>query len=428
MTQQQFAQQFALGPVEKKYPIEPKQTEIDFSSFLQGDQGQQPAVEPALEAAAVAVQTASPQDLESVKTELSNNPQAVNDVLARASQEDATGGDGSNLSNFDKVAMGLMALLPILGNALGGKDGALTGLGAAAQGIGVGAQLQQQEDLLGLKVGANKKNADRTQERFNRQDKREDDKANKAVNLKLRDSWAKNKTRETFEKIRVSAENIINSAQRQGGIFDTAAIISFMKLLDPGSVVKESEQDIVEQASGKIESWKNLDKKLTTGARLTSKLKKEIRQVAGDISSVYAAGLTRKVKELRETARLQGLDPDSVVREDFVEREMAVIKAAIDAISNAETEDERRSSSRVKAKPEKGFFDSAVEAGERALESGKELGGEAFESGKEIFNDTLNFFKKQFEDDPKGNTPPQQEEPLFKRKFQKNPDGSIRGM
>jgi len=57
---------------------------------------------------------------------------------------------------------------------------------------------------------------------------------------------------------------------------DTALIFKFMKMLDPASVVRESEQEQVESARGKFEGLGALYRKWKSGERLTDKQRSDI--------------------------------------------------------------------------------------------------------------------------------------------------------
>lgn len=61
---------------------------------------------------------------------------------------------------------------------------------------------------------------------------------------------------------------------------DMAAVFSFMKTLDPSSVVRESEFESAAKSAGKVEEWSNIYNKLSKWKILTEKQAKDFKEVA----------------------------------------------------------------------------------------------------------------------------------------------------
>jgi hypothetical protein len=75
-----------------------------------------------------------------------------------------------------------------------------------------------------------------------------------------------------FKIVRDNFRGVMASAEDPSAAGDLALIFSFMKLIDPGSVVRESEFATAETAAGVPERLRNLYNKLETGRRLGNPL------------------------------------------------------------------------------------------------------------------------------------------------------------
>jgi hypothetical protein len=72
-----------------------------------------------------------------------------------------------------------------------------------------------------------------------------------------------------FITVRSSFRTMQSLANQGSGPADLGLIFSYMKVLDPGSVVRESEYRNAAEAVGKIEALKTLPKKFIKGEKLT---------------------------------------------------------------------------------------------------------------------------------------------------------------
>jgi hypothetical protein len=94
---------------------------------------------------------------------------------------------------------------------------------------------------------------------------------------------------------------------------DQAAIFSWMKILDPGSTVREGEYASVKNARGipdKIMNWYN---QTLTGQILTPEQRLELREAAEPVFQGQVQNLVPRIKQYVEKERLSGLAPGSVV-------------------------------------------------------------------------------------------------------------------
>jgi hypothetical protein len=93
-----------------------------------------------------------------------------------------------------------------------------------------------------------------------------------------------------FTKIRDAYGRIIAASRNPSGAGDIAMIFNFMKMLDPGSTVREGEFATAENSAGVTEKLRNLYNKITRGVRLT-KIQREdfLDQSAGLYDSQLGA-------------------------------------------------------------------------------------------------------------------------------------------
>jgi len=107
----------------------------------------------------------------------------------------------------------------------------------------------------------------------------------------------------------------VQSASRQGTpIGDVATAIKIMKLLDPGSVVRESELGIaLNKTSGLVDRWKTFINRKYTGEQLTATQREEFRNIANDFYKIAQASKNKLDARFINYAKGAGVDPSLVV-------------------------------------------------------------------------------------------------------------------
>ena len=115
----------------------------------------------------------------------------------------------------------------------------------------------------------------------------------------------------------IAEANVKLQAAKPDAMGDRALIFAYMKLLDPDSVVRESEQEMIQNArsmGGNIEAWVG---RHLSGKTLTDEQRAQIRNEAkaqmGAVHSIYAQEKAR----YEQIARDQGLDPALLRLQDF---------------------------------------------------------------------------------------------------------------
>jgi len=106
--------------------------------------------------------------------------------------------------------------------------------------------------------------------------------------------------------------------ENQGAVSDRALVIAFAKVLDPTSVVRESEAAALANA-GSLEAGlrSTLLNTLQGGGNLPPQIRTEIAQLARELYNSRIGGVQARVDMLKETARRAGLPPELVFSGDF---------------------------------------------------------------------------------------------------------------
>lgn len=114
--------------------------------------------------------------------------------------------------------------------------------------------------------------------------------------------------RDGYTRLNASLKNATNSAAAT-----LAGATSFMKLLDPGSVVRESELGMALQASGVLDRAKNYYKTLQMGKVLTKSQAKDFENIGAKIYDAAKANQTSLEDQYKERAKNYGLNPKNII-------------------------------------------------------------------------------------------------------------------
>jgi len=106
----------------------------------------------------------------------------------------------------------------------------------------------------------------------------------------IRKEW--NAKKVPFNKIESSHKKLITSLKRQSGVGDMSAIFVYMKMLDPGSVVRESEFAQAQQTAGAVESLIARMNQIAKGDKLSPDQRTEFLALANDFYKLAKTDLT----------------------------------------------------------------------------------------------------------------------------------------
>lgn len=99
----------------------------------------------------------------------------------------------------------------------------------------------------------------------------------------LRKEYSATPEYKRYDDVRAAYERIRSSAQRESGAGDLGTIFGFMKMLDPGSVVREGEFANAENSAGVPERVRGLYNRIMAGERLTPEQRAEFVATADSL-------------------------------------------------------------------------------------------------------------------------------------------------
>lgn len=115
-------------------------------------------------------------------------------------------------------------------------------------------------------------------------------------------SEAYQKTKALFDKAKDSAPATL------------AAATAYMKLLDPGSVVRESELGMALAATGKLDKAANFMNEMKNGKVLTASQIKEFKAAVKDVYKASKSQQLKLDKFYKETSERQKLNPENIIQ------------------------------------------------------------------------------------------------------------------
>ena len=118
-----------------------------------------------------------------------------------------------------------------------------------------------------------------------------------------------------YETVKSGYERVRQSAALQTGAGDMGLIYGYMKMLDPGSVVRESEFATAAQAGSYGEQIQGMVSRVINGERLPESVRQEFVQLAEGIYSETAGNLGNINDQFTTRAQNYGVDPTMFIRQ-----------------------------------------------------------------------------------------------------------------
>lgn len=128
---------------------------------------------------------------------------------------------------------------------------------------------------------------------------------------KLRDDYAKEA--KNYIIIRDAFNNVKGAAKSQTGPGDISLVYAYMKLLDPGSTVREGEFATAQNAGGVPERVRAAWNKMLSGERLDQNVRKQFVSEAAQIHGRSKANYDKITEQYTNIAKRSGLDPQNVI-------------------------------------------------------------------------------------------------------------------
>jgi hypothetical protein len=131
--------------------------------------------------------------------------------------------------------------------------------------------------------------------------------------LKLRTDFRNEPIYKGFEEVKAANLQIQQAAKMGTPAGDLAAATKIMKILDPGSVVRESELGMAMAASGLEDKARNYANMVITGQKLTPTQRKDFTDLGQQLYNVSAEQFNQKRGEYSGIAQRNKLDVEAAV-------------------------------------------------------------------------------------------------------------------
>lgn len=131
-----------------------------------------------------------------------------------------------------------------------------------------------------------------------------------------------------FKEVQQAWDQISTAIKMPGPSADLAAATKFMKLLDPGSVVRESELALAMQASGAMDRFLNTANRVMTGEKLTPKQRQDFYKSGEALYNAAKGRYGQTVDQFKSIGKGYGLD------ERFLPKDVSGANAQIDELVN----------------------------------------------------------------------------------------------
>ena len=116
-----------------------------------------------------------------------------------------------------------------------------------------------------------------------------------------------------YRTVREALGSLDAIAQQDSAGADIALIFSYMKILDPNSVVRETEFATAQNAAGVPDQVRNAFNRALNGERLNPKQRQDFLGVARRIGTQQTGQYKRTIDQYRDVANRSGVDPRNVI-------------------------------------------------------------------------------------------------------------------
>jgi hypothetical protein len=129
---------------------------------------------------------------------------------------------------------------------------------------------------------------------------------------KLRQNFAQEPIYKGFQEVKSAYSQINDGLNLKSPAGDLAAATKFMKILDPGSVVRESELTMAMKATGALDRLQNYAQNVVKGTKLTPTQRDDFRKLSTDFYNSSATQYNSKQNEYVDIAKRYNLNPQDV--------------------------------------------------------------------------------------------------------------------
>jgi len=129
---------------------------------------------------------------------------------------------------------------------------------------------------------------------------------------KLRQNFNQEPIYKGFQEVKSAYSQINDGLNLKSPAGDLAAATKFMKILDPGSVVRESELAMAMKATGALDRLQNYAQNVVKGTKLTPSQREDFRKLSTDFYNSSATQYNQKQSEYTDIAKRYNLNPQDV--------------------------------------------------------------------------------------------------------------------
>ncbi len=133
------------------------------------------------------------------------------------------------------------------------------------------------------------------------------------VEMDLATKFRSDKTVQSYDLISNAYQQLRALSKEGTSSADQGLIMKFNKVLDEGSVVRETEFAITAEGGGLINKFRNIAGKVATGERLQPSQREELVRTAGAILEGIKQNYAKKRQQFIEQGKLYGARPEAVV-------------------------------------------------------------------------------------------------------------------
>ena len=126
---------------------------------------------------------------------------------------------------------------------------------------------------------------------------------------------------------------VANSLDENNGFGDIAAINAFQRMVDPGVAVREGDVALLQTAIPRLKRLGLTVTNLVQRDRLTQEARDEIKKLANALAKTRINLGKQSILDLRQTAKLNKIDPDLVIRDFSIAPSKSELTKEIDVLS-----------------------------------------------------------------------------------------------
>jgi len=129
-----------------------------------------------------------------------------------------------------------------------------------------------------------------------------------------------NPFKKQFQEAQTAQDKVVRSLARQTAAGDVSAVFAYMKVLDPGSVVREGEQATARNAAGVPERIRNAYNRTLTGQSLTPEQRQDFLETSQSLFQAEQDKYIANRKVYEDIATRQELNVLNVVGEEELQK------------------------------------------------------------------------------------------------------------